>query len=884
MSTPKYTPMIEQYLEVKNEHKDSILFFQLGDFYEMFFDHAEIAAKVLGIALTARDAGQKDKIPMCGIPVHAVDNYLPKLIDQGYKVAICEQVQDPSEAKGIVKREVTRIVTPGVTLEDKLLKEEENNYILAIYIKDTSYGIAVADISTGDFLVTSDSYKSSKALLDNILAYRPKEILLIEREDKIYDKLIDNNLYITYLDEYLKISDLDPIEIFQKQFGQTTKFTNAGKIKQEQVAVDLNIIEQTTAGYLFYYISITQKRQLKHLTKIIKIDSDERMLLDYNAKKNLELTETLQAKDKLHSLFWVLDKTETAIGARLLKDWIENPLYKKDKILSRLDAIDELLVNTHSTKEIRKLLKDTYDIERLIGRISYGSANARDLLALKNTLLILPKLRILLENYQKAFIKDIRNDLRDVDLLTNRLDRAIVDNPPLAIKDGGMIKEGFDDKLDEYKNLAGNGKDWLLSYEQSEREKTKIKNLKVGYNKIFGYYIDVTRSYINLVPDYYERKQTLANSERYITQELKAKEDMILKADDNLIKLEYEIFLELRDYTINFIPDLQIIAKAIARLDVLQSLGQVAERNNYSKPSFNEKGEIIIRQGRHPVIEQVINRGDFVPNDLTLNNENIRIQLITGPNMAGKSTYMRQAALIIIMAQMGSYVPADYANLALVDRIFTRIGASDDLTSGQSTFMVEMVETKDALNEATENSLILLDEVGRGTSTYDGMALAQAIIEYISSVVQAKTLFSTHYHELTALDQELTCLKNYSASAIEQDKKVIFLHQVVPGKADKSYGIYVADLAGMPGPVTQRAKEILIELEKLGRDHIIESAQLSIFTDQGQNIETKNTIEITSNEYQVLKDLKQTQVMQLTPLDALNYLYQLQKKLDSEGE
>ena len=861
---PKYTPMIEQYLEIKNKYKDCILFFQLGDFYEMFFDHAHIASRILGIALTGRDAGQADRIPMCGIPVHAIDNYLPKLVEKGYKVAICEQVQNPSEAKVIVKREVTRIITPGITLEDKIIENNKNNYILCIFKYNEQVALAAADITTGDFFISSLDNQSPKTIINEILSYSPKEVLLTFSDNDWEKRLANSNLYITNINNHIFDIQIDPLEIFNNHFSEN------GYIYPD----NLNITEKNAVGWLLVYINNTQKRQIYHLNKLSKKNISDKMLLDYNARRNLELTETLRAKDKSGSLLWVIDKTVTAIGARTLRSWLENPLINIEKINERLDAVDELSKQLFITDEINNILKNTYDIERLISKLSYGTANARDLVSLKNTLLLIPRFKELLLNFKSDIMIEANNKMSDVSTLTAYLDKALLDNPPISIKEGGMIKDGFNNKLDEYRNITIDGKKWIVELEKQERERTKIKSLKVGYNKVFGYYIEITKSNLSQVPPEYERKQTLANAERYITDELKYQEELILKADDSLVDLELQLFIELREYTLSFISDLQNIAKSIATIDVLQSLANVSITNRYIRPIFNTKGEILITQGRHPVVEKVIMTEDYVPNNVLLNNTECQIQLITGPNMAGKSTYMRQTALILLLAQIGSFVPVESANLCIVDRIFTRIGASDDLSSGQSTFMVEMVETKEALLEATENSLILLDEVGRGTSTYDGMALAQSIIEYIHQHVKAKTLFSTHYHELTQLETIIPRVVNYNARCIESDQKVIFLHQIEQGKADKSYGIYVAHIAGMPLEVTNRAKELLQSFEK-DVFQIEQSQQLTFFS----QIVNENNLE-KQDEHIVLKELRQAEIMQMSPLDALNYLYKLQKMLE----
>ncbi len=873
----KYTPMIEQYLEIKQQYEDCILFFQLGDFYEMFFDHAHTASRVLGIALTGRDAGQEERIPMCGIPLHALDNYLPKLIEKGYKVAICEQTQTPAEAKGMVKREVTRVVTPGITLEDKILDEQKNHYIACLVRNQGQVALAIADITTGDFFCSFFDDHSPKRIINEIITYAPKEVLLTFSDCQWEHALADAGLYITNMTASQYDNLPDPLETFAAHFSQPS----------HAYAKTTTSMERLATGWLLAYMQSTQKRHLYHLTNLQKRQIADKMVLDYNARRNLELTETLRGKEKNGSLLGIIDKTVTSMGARMLRTWIESPLMDTRQIAERLDAIEELRQNPYVLEQLQTHLKNTYDIERLISKLSYGTANARDLVALKNSLLLVPPIKELLREMQADAVRNADTQLADVSALVDYLEQALLDNPPLSVKEGGMIRDGFHKQLDEYRHIGRNGKNWIVELERQEREKTKIKSLKVGFNKVFGYYIEVTKSNLAQVPDTYQRKQTLANAERYITDELKVQEELILKAEDSLIDLEWQIFVEIREFTLTYLAQIQAIAKALATLDVFRSLAVISIANRYVRPQFNTDGKVVIEQGRHPVVEKVIDAETYVPNDVFLDDLEQQIQLITGPNMAGKSTYMRQTALIVIMAQIGSFVPAESANLCVVDRIFTRIGASDDLASGQSTFMVEMVETKEAVLEATANSLILLDEVGRGTSTYDGMALAHAIIEYIHQHVKAKTLFSTHYHELTQLSEIYPSVVNYNARCIEKDQRVIFLHQIEPGKADKSYGVYVAHIAGMPLEITARAKELLLSYEKdvVHNEQSPPSQQISFFEQpevavtNAKQAKKDTQQSVSDHDRELLQEVKNANIISMTPIEAMNFLFDLQNRL-----
>ncbi|OEH84795.1 DNA mismatch repair protein MutS [Desulfuribacillus stibiiarsenatis] len=859
----KYTPMIEQYLHIKNQYQDCILFFRLGDFYEMFFEDAKITSQILNIALTGRDAGQADRIPMCGIPYHALDNYLSKLVEKGLKVAICEQLENPTEAKGVVKRDVVRIITPGTVMEEKMLQDKNNHFISCMIQHQDSYGLAAADITTGDLFVCSLDNSTLKRVMDEMMSFAPKEVIIIE-ENKEWEKLLeDTSIYTTQL--YKNTNKcFQPLQTFIQHF-------------QERINIHLfHEVEKLAVGWLLEYIYLTQKRDCQHFNQIQRYIPNDKMLLDGNAKRNLELIETIRTKEKKGSLLWILDKTHTSIGGRMLRSWVENPLQSLSHIESRLDAVEELSNNYCLLSEIKDQLKNVYDIERIMGKLAYGNANARDLAALSKSLLIVPMVKNTIYHCEAKLLKDMNEKLIDISALTDILEKALTEEPPISVKDGGMIREGYYELLDQYKNTSKIGKDWILNLEKEERDKTNIKSLKVGYNKVFGYYIEVTKSNITSVPDYYERKQTLANAERYITPELKEQEDLILKAEERLIDLEYQIFTELRLLAIEYLPQIQTIAKAIATIDVLQSLAFVRLENQYIKPSFNTDGLLEITQGRHPVVEKVLKNEQYVANDVLLNSADHQIQLITGPNMAGKSTYMRQVALIVIMAQIGSFVPAESANLSIVDRIFTRIGASDDLASGQSTFMVEMVEAKDAINEATNRSLILLDEIGRGTSTYDGMALAHSLIEYIHNHIHAKTLFSTHYHELTSLENSLVKLKNYHASCMEKDNKVIFLRRIIRGKADKSYGIHVAEIAGMPKGVIDRAKYLLQDYESNDVKH---EAEIKPTEERTSSMQLSFLDSHTNLYLDIIETLQKADIHRMTPLDALNLLHGLQTKI-----
>ena len=875
------TPMMQQYVDTKSQYPDCILFYRLGDFYEMFFEDAITASKELEITLTGKSCGLDERAPMCGVPYHAVESYLNRLVKKGYKVAICEQMEDPKLTKGLVKRDVVRIVTPGTNLDTKSLDESKNNYLMCIvYIADR-YGVSVADITTGDYFVTELS--DGTGLLDEIYRFMPSEIICNE---SFYMSGLDledlrGRLGITvytlepwYFDDAICKKKL--LEHFH-----VSAFAGLGL--QDY---DCGII---SAGALLAYLLETQKNSLSHLTHITPYTTGKYMMLDSSTRRNLELCETLREKQKRGSLLWVLDKTKTAMGARMLRKFVEQPLIEKDEIESRLDAVEELKDGAILREEIREYLSPVYDLERLITRITYGSANPRDLTAFKTSLEMLPHIHCILEELESPLLTDIRGQLDPLEDLYTLVHNAIIDDPPLAMKEGGIIRNGYNEEVDTLRNAKADGKDWLAKLEEKERETTGIKNLKIKYNKVFGYYLEVTNSYKNMVPDYYTRKQTLANAERYITPELKELEDTILGAEDKLYALEYELYSTVRNTIASQVERIQKTARAIASLDVFASLALVAERNRYVRPQINTQGVMDIKDGRHPVVEKMIPHDMFIPNDTYLDDKKHRVSIITGPNMAGKSTYMRQAALIVLMAQMGSFVPAAEANIGLADRIFTRVGASDDLASGQSTFMVEMTEVANILRNATNRSLLILDEIGRGTSTFDGLSIAWAVVEYISDtkLLGAKTLFATHYHELTELEGKIENVNNYCIAVKEKGDDIVFLRKIVKGGADKSYGIQVAKLAGVPDLVIGRAKEIVEELsnedittrvreiaakEQAGRKKNrpkkydeVDIAQMSLFD--------------TVKDDDVLEELKNIDVANLTPVDALNMVYRLQNKL-----
>ena len=868
-------------METKEQYKDCILFYRLGDFYEMFFDDALVASKELEITLTGKSCGLEERAPMCGIPYHAVEGYLSKLVSRGYKVAICEQVEDPKLAKGLVKREVIRVVTPGTNLNVQSLEAGKNNYLLSIAYTPDGIGISAADVTTGDYYVTE--VEDLKKLNDELMKYEPSEIIcneafLVSGFD-VNDLKSRLHISVNALESHM-FDDDGCRRILMKHFKVNT-------------LIGLGVEEFPTgllaAGALLQYLYDTQKTDLEHFTHIYPYLTSKYMLLDSSTRRNLELTETLREKQKRGSLLWVLDKTKTAMGARLLRNYIEQPLIEKDEMEKRLDAIQELNQDSISRDEIREYLNPIYDLERLLSKVTYKTANPRDLIAFRNSLQMLPPIKTVLAAFEKEELTGIREQIDGLEDIYQLIDEAIIEEPPISIREGGMIKDQFDETIDRLRSAKHDGKQWLAQLEEEDRERTGIKNLKIKYNKVFGYYFEVTNSYKNLVPEDYIRKQTLANAERYTTPRLKELEDTILNAEDKLQTLEYDVFCRIRDTIAQELVRIQNTAKAIAKLDVYASLSLVSERNHYVRPKLNEKGVIDIKDGRHPVVEQMITNDMFIANDTYLDNGSHCISVITGPNMAGKSTYMRQTALIVLMAQIGCFVPARTANIGIVDRIFTRVGASDDLASGQSTFMVEMNEVANILRNATSRSLLILDEIGRGTSTFDGLSIAWAVIEHISNrkLLGAKTLFATHYHELTELEGKMNNVNNYCIAVKECGDDIVFLRKIVKGGADKSYGIQVAKLAGVPDMVIDRAKEIV---EQLSDNDITEKVQ-SIAIDNKNDGKSKKqpkydevdlaqmSLFDTVTDEDILKELMEIEVTTLTPLDALNTLYRLQNKL-----
>ena len=870
----EYTPMMQQYIDTKKDYKDCILFYRLGDFYEMFFEDAKTASKELEITLTGKNCGQEEKAPMCGVPYHSVEAYLNRLVAKGYKVAICEQVEDPKMSRGLVRREVVRIVTPGTNLDTQALDETKNNYIMCVVYMEDRYGVSIADVTTGDYFVTE--VDQEQKLMDEIHKFAPSEIICNEAfymtgmdfEDlkqrlSIAVYALDSWYFSdetarTTLLEHFKISDLSGLGIQDYECGTIA------------------------SGALLRYLYETQKNSLANMTSLQLYITGKYMIIDSSTRRNLELVETLREKQKRGSLLWVLDKTKTAMGARMLRSFVEQPLINKGEIEKRLDAVEAFNQNAMLREEIREYLNPVYDLERLISRVTYQTANPRDLTAFKSSLEMLPHIHSLLGEFDTPMLEETRAELDILEDIYQLIDASIKEDPPISIRDGGMIKEGYDEEIDKLRQAKTEGKTWLMELETREREKTGIKNLRIKYNKIFGYYLEVTNSYQNLVPDYYTRKQTLANAERYITAELKELEDIILGAEDKLVT-----FRTIRDKIADEVLRIQKTAKAVAKIDVLSALSLVAERNNYCRPSINETGVIDIKSGRHPVVEQMINNDMFISNDTYLDNSKKRISIITGPNMAGKSTYMRQTALIVLMAQIGSFVPAEQAKIGIVDRIFTRVGASDDLASGQSTFMVEMTEVANILRNATSNSLLVLDEIGRGTSTFDGLSIAWAVVEHISNpkLLGAKTLFATHYHELTELEGKLNNVNNYCIAVKENGDDVVFLRKIVPGGADKSYGIQVAKLAGVPESVIERAKEISEELSahdiaELTGNLIAEHHKPRKKKEKLDEVDlTQMSLFDTVKDDDIIKEVRELDLGNLTPIDALNKLYQLQSKI-----
>ena len=867
------SPMMQEYCKTKEEYKDCILFYRLGDFYEMFFDDALLVSKELELTLTGKDCGLEERAPMCGIPFHAADTYINRLIERGHKVAICEQVEDPKKAKGLVKRAVIRVVTPGTTLDATSLDESKNNYLMSIVSIADRFGCAIADITTGDCFLTE--VPNSQKLVDEINKFSPAEIIC---NDSFFMSGVDTDdlkerlgICIFSLDAWYFDDDT-----CRKELREHFHVTNLEGLGISDY--DSGII---AAGALFLYLKETQKTALSQMTTIRPYTAERYMLIDSSSRRNLELVETLREKQKRGSLLWVLDKTKTAMGARTLRSFVEQPLIDAEEINRRLEALEELNEKPMLRDEIREYLNPVYDLERLVSRISFKSANPRDMVAFASSLEMIPYIKQVLKDFQAPILKEIYEDMDSLEDITDLIKRAIVDEPPLAQKDGGIIREGFNEDVDKFRSARTDGKKWLTELETKERERTGIKSLKIKYNRVFGYALEVTNTFKELVPENYIRKQTLANAERYITEELKNLENMILGAEDKLYALEYELFSNVRDKVGQEVIRIQRTAKAIAGLDVFASLALVAERNHYVRPKVNEGGIIDIKGGRHPVVEQMIDNDMFIANDTYLDNTKKRISIITGPNMAGKSTYMRQTALIVLMAQIGSFVPADKAVVGIVDRIFTRVGASDDLASGQSTFMVEMTEVANILRNATAKSLLILDEIGRGTSTFDGLAIAWAVIEHISNtkLCGAKTLFATHYHELTELEGKLSGVTNYCIAVKEKGDDIVFLRKIVKGGADKSYGIQVAKLAGVPDSVINRAKELVEELSDADITAAVKDLASPKKKPKVEMDMAQMSLFDTVQDNDIIEELKGIDIGNLTPMEALNTLYNLQNKI-----
>ena len=871
--TMKLSPMMQEYCKTKEEYKDCILFYRLGDFYEMFFDDALLVSKELELTLTGKDCGLEERAPMCGIPFHAADTYINRLIERGHKVAICEQVEDPKKAKGLVKRAVIRVVTPGTTLDATSLDESKNNYLMSIVSIADRFGCAIADITTGDCFLTE--VPNSQKLVDEINKFSPAEIIC---NDSFFMSGVDTDdlkerlgICIFSLDAWYFDDDT-----CRKELREHFHVTNLEGLGISDY--DSGII---AAGALFLYLKETQKTALSQMTTIRPYTAERYMLIDSSSRRNLELVETLREKQKRGSLLWVLDKTKTAMGARTLRSFVEQPLIDAEEINRRLEALEELNEKPMLRDEIREYLNPVYDLERLVSRISFKSANPRDMVAFASSLEMIPYIKQVLKDFQAPILKEIYEDMDSLEDITDLIKHAIVDEPPLAQKDGGIIREGFNEDVDKFRSARTDGKKWLTELETKERERTGIKSLKIKYNRVFGYALEVTNTFKELVPENYIRKQTLANAERYITEELKNLENMILGAEDKLYALEYELFSNVRDKVGQEVIRIQRTAKAIAGLDVFASLALVAERNQYVRPKVNEGGIIDIKGGRHPVVEQMIDNDMFIANDTYLDNTKKRISIITGPNMAGKSTYMRQTALIVLMAQIGSFVPADKAVVGIVDRIFTRVGASDDLASGQSTFMVEMTEVANILRNATAKSLLILDEIGRGTSTFDGLAIAWAVIEHISNtkLCGAKTLFATHYHELTELEGKLSGVTNYCIAVKEKGDDIVFLRKIVKGGADKSYGIQVAKLAGVPDSVINRAKELVEELSDADITAAVKDLASPKKKPKVEMDMAQMSLFDTVQDNDIIEELKGIDIGNLTPMEALNTLYNLQNKI-----
>lgn len=887
------TPMMQQYFSIKDEYDNAILLFRLGDFYEMFADDAELAARELELTLTSRNKGKGKKTPMAGIPYHSAESYIATLIDKGYRVAICEQVEDPSETSGLVKREVVRVITPGTVIDNEMLDDKNNNYLSAVVADEEGFGIATVDISTGDFSITELTGEEAQSnLIDELARINPAECL------------IDNDLYqktevITYINQ-----QLDPII---NEIKERFNYNQAYDLLRDHFKVnsldgfgceDLKLAV-TAAGAALDFLIETQKRTLDHLNKLTTYSTKDYMTLDANTRRNLELTKTIRDQSYKGSLLWVLDQTVTAMGGRKLQKWLEQPLLDVEGINNRLDAVGELKDNIFLKEELKDNLAEVYDLERLMSKITYGSANARDLIALKTSIANLPEIKDLLTQFESSKLKTAADKVDTLEDIHELIENSIKEEPPTTVTEGDIIKTGYDEELDEFRQAMNEGKDWIANLEKEEKERTGIKSLKVGFNKVHGYYIEVTKANLDLVPDDYERKQTLSNSERYITPELKKKESKILGAEEKSVELEYQLFTEIREIVAKETERVQRVADIVAQLDVLASLAEVAINNNYCRPKVNASDVIDIENGRHPVVEEMLEEESFVPNDSYIDCDQDRFLIITGPNMSGKSTYMRQVALMILMSQIGSFIPADEAKIGIVDRIFTRVGASDDLTTGQSTFMVEMNEVANILNNATKNSLVILDEVGRGTSTYDGLSIAWAVTEYISDQknIGAKSLFATHYHELTELESKLPGVKNYNVAVKEEGNDITFLRKIVPGRANDSYGIEVAKRAGVPKPVIDRANEVLerLETEIDNYEQVNNNSESEVAAESRAEIKSETELEAADKSQQrnqlalfaaqnseIIQKLGELDIMSMTPLEAMNKLHQLQQEAKEE--
>ena len=867
----KVTPMMEQYFEIKNKYRHCLLLFRLGDFYEMFFEDAKIGSRELGLTLTGKDWGQKERAPMCGVPFHSADGYIDKLVKKGYKVAICEQVEDPKEAKGLVKRDVIRVVTPGTVIDKDVLDENKNNYIMSLYGDENGYAIAVCDVTTGEFQTAEFiSANAEEKLYDETARFMPAEIIINEKfsksecADKI-SRILNIRLSVT---DNSQFDYRNAVKAICRHFGT---------LGVEGLGLDGKRFSVCASGALLDYLNETQKNKLEHISKIKLYSANDFMLLDANTRRNLELTETMREKNRKGSLLWVIDKTKTAMGARLLRKWVEQPLINSADINKRLDAVEELKDDLFTREEIKDVLSTMHDFERIMSRIVYKTANAKELVALRDSIENLPELKKIIGRLKSTYSQEIFDEMDTLEDVFNLINSAITDDPPFTVREGGMIKHGYSNELDTLFQAKEKGSEWIKELEANEKEKTGIKTLRINYNKVFGYYIEVSKSYIGQVPDYYIRKQTLSNTERYTTTELEKLAELILGSDEKRIQMEYDMFCRVRESVASQVDRIQFTAYISALIDALQSLADAAQTQNYVKPIVNDGDVINIKDGRHPSVEKMMSDG-FIANDVYLDNEDNRLLIITGPNMAGKSTYMRQTAIITLLAQIGSFVPASYAEIGVCDRIFTRVGASDDLASGQSTFMVEMTEVANILNNATKKSLLILDEIGRGTSTFDGLSIAWAVMEYIADKKQigAKTLFATHYHELTELEGKLSGVKNYCITVQEQGEDIIFLRKIKRGGADHSYGVQVARLAGLPQKVIKRANVIL---KKLNAADITKKTKK--LADEAQKAEEETAMQLdmfNMKETQIIDEINKIDVMSLTPIQALQVLFDLQNK------